>query len=138
MQRLRRHRRGVDVVEPHTEEKLGHDELYFVHIGRARFIIDGAEYDAPAGTFVHIPDPASHRHAIALEAGTTVLTFGGPPTFTPSAWEWAFKSTPLIRSAPARARKLLEEGLAAHPGDGALYSLTRPWTSSHRNERSPE
>src|SRR5437763_7147996 len=70
---------GEDVVEPHTEDpKLAHQELYFVARGRATFTIDGESHDAPAGTYVFIPDPASHRHAVAAEAGTTVLSFGSP------------------------------------------------------------
>jgi quercetin dioxygenase-like cupin family protein len=76
---------GVDVVEPHAEED--HVELYFVHAGSARFTLDGETFDAPAGTYVYIDDPKVHRHAVALEAGTTILSFGGPPSFTPSEWE---------------------------------------------------
>jgi hypothetical protein len=60
-------------------------ELYFVHRGRATFTVDGETIDAPAGTYVFVPDPASHRHAVAAEGGTTVVSFGGPPTFEPSA-----------------------------------------------------
>jgi quercetin dioxygenase-like cupin family protein len=113
---------GQDVVEPHTEDpNLAHEELYFVAAGRATFTIDGRSHDAPAGTYVFIPDPASHRHAVAMEAGTTVLSFGGPPTFEPSAWEWAFRAGPLIRSDPERARKILAEGLEAHPGSPTLH-----------------
>jgi quercetin dioxygenase-like cupin family protein len=113
---------GQDVVEPHTEDD--HQELYFVTAGRAEFMIDEQRYDAPAGTYVFVPDPASHRHAVAVEAGTTVLSFGGPPTFMPSAWEWAFQAGPLLRSDPERARQLLEDGLSAHPEAGSLhYSL---------------
>lgn len=85
---------GDDVVEPHDElpepgedPAAAHQELYFVARGHATFTIDGTDHDAPAGTYVFIPDPASKRHAVALEAGTTVLSFGGPPTFEPSAWE---------------------------------------------------
>lgn len=112
---------GQDVVEPHSEDpKLAHQELYFVAAGRARFTIDGSEYDAPAGTYVFIPDPASHRHAVAVEPGTTVLSFGGPPTFQPSAWEWTFRAGPLMGSDPARAREILLEGLEAHPESAAL------------------
>jgi tetratricopeptide (TPR) repeat protein len=116
---------GQDVVEPHTEDpKLAHQELYFVAVGRATFTIDGTSYEAPAGTYVFIPDPASHRHAVAVEPGTTVLSFGGPPTFEPSAWEWAFRSGPLIRSNPTQAREILVEGLEAHPESRALqYNL---------------
>jgi len=113
---------GQDVVEPHTEDpKLGHQELYFVAAGRATFTIDGHSYDAPAGTYVFVPDPASHRHAVAAVAGTTVLSFGGPPTFEPSAWEWAFRAGPLVRSDPARAREIFAEGLEAHPGSASLH-----------------
>jgi hypothetical protein len=116
---------GEDVVEPHTEDpKLAHQELYFVAGGRAKFTIDGTEYDAPAGTYVFVPDPASHRHAVAAEAGTTVLSFGGPPTFQPSAWEWGFQAAPLMRSEPVRARELLTEGLRLYPQSASLvYNL---------------
>jgi quercetin dioxygenase-like cupin family protein len=113
---------GQDVVEPHTEDPaLAHQELYFVAAGRATFTIDGTSHDAPAGTYVFIPDPGSHRHAVAVEAGTTVLSFGGPPTFEPSAWEWAFRAGPLIRDDPVRAREILAEGLERHPASGSLY-----------------
>jgi quercetin dioxygenase-like cupin family protein len=118
------HEAGQDVVEPHTEDPtLGHQELYFVASGRASFTIDETEYDAPAGTYVFIPDPASHRHAIAAEGGTTVLSFGGPPTFEPSAWEWSFQAAPLARTDPERARRLLEEGLAKYPDSRSLREL---------------
>jgi hypothetical protein len=113
---------GDDVVEAHTEDpKLAHQELYFVAQGRATFTIDGEEYDAPTGTYVFIPDPASHRHAIAAEAGTTVLTFGGPPTFEPSAWEWAFRAAPLMRTDPGRAREILAAGLQDRPDAATLH-----------------
>jgi mannose-6-phosphate isomerase-like protein (cupin superfamily) len=82
---------GRDVVEPHTEEPDGdeapQEELYFVAAGRATFFLDGEEVDAPAGTYVFIPDAATHRHAVAVEPNTTVLSFGGPATFAPSEWE---------------------------------------------------
>jgi quercetin dioxygenase-like cupin family protein len=113
---------GDDVVEPHSEDpKLAHQELYFVARGRATFTIDGESHDAPAGTYVFIPDPASRRHAVAAEAGTTVLSFGGPPTFQPSAWEWTFRADPLMRTEPDRAREILAEGLEVHPESGWLY-----------------
>ena len=113
---------GQDVVEPHVEDpKLAHEELYFVAAGRATFTIDGTSHDAPVGTYVFIPDPASHRHAVAVDAGTTVLSFGGPRTFEPSAWEWAFRAGPLIRSDPGRAREILTDGLTVHPNSPTLH-----------------
>jgi tetratricopeptide (TPR) repeat protein len=113
---------GVDVVEPHDEDdEAGHQELYFVARGRARFILDGDEHDAPAGTYVFVPDPATRRHAIAEEAGTTVLSFGGPPVFEPSAWEWAFRASPHLRSDRDEARRVLEEGLEHHPASPSIH-----------------
>jgi quercetin dioxygenase-like cupin family protein len=91
---------GEDVVEPHTEEDAGHQELYFVARGRADFTVDGERFEARAGTYVFIPDPASHRHAVAAEAGTTVLSFGGPPTFEPSEWEQRWLRERPKKSAP--------------------------------------
>ncbi len=116
---------GADVVEPHTEDPdPGHQELYFVASGRAVFTIDGQRHDAPAGTYVFIPDPSSHRHAVAGEPDTTVLSFGGPPTFTPSAWEWTFRAAGVRRSSPDAARVILKEGLILHPDNPSLlYEL---------------
>ena len=118
---------GEDVVEPHDEAAgagedpaQGQEELYFVARGHATFTIDGATHEAPAGTYVFLPDPTAHRHAVAREAGTTVLSFGGPPTFTPSAWEWRFRADPYLSSDPERARAILEEGLSVHPGDPGI------------------
>jgi mannose-6-phosphate isomerase-like protein (cupin superfamily) len=118
---------GDDVVEPHDENPaLGHEELYFVARGRARFILDGETFDAPAGTYVFVPDTATHRHAVAEEEGTTVLSFGGPPTFEPSAWEWMFRAVALTDSDPAQARAIVEDGLERHPeSPGLLVALAR-------------
>jgi hypothetical protein len=95
---------GDWIVEEHTEERLGHEELYAVVRGRARFTLDGEEIDAPAGTLVFISDPSVKRVAVAEEEGTTVLAVGGKPgeAFTPSAWEWYFEAY----------EQPLEEGIA--------------------------
>jgi hypothetical protein len=118
---------GEDVVEPHDEAgDPGHEELYFVHAGRARFSLDGEDIDAGPGTYVFVRDPAVHRHAVALEAGTTVLSFGAPPTFEPSGWEWSFRAEPLVESDPARARAILEEGARTRPDSASIqYALAR-------------
>jgi AraC-like ligand binding domain len=112
---------GDDVVEPHTESPvLAHEELYFVARGRATFTIDGESFDAPAGTYVFLPDPSAHRHAVAEEPGTTVLSFGGPPTFTPSAWEWSFRAA-AHHDDPDEARRILGEGFELHPQSPSLF-----------------
>jgi mannose-6-phosphate isomerase-like protein (cupin superfamily) len=118
---------GDDVVEPHEEDPdLGHEELYFVARGRATFTLDGETFDAPAGTYVFVPDTATHRHAVAAEPDTTVLSFGGPPTFTPSSWEWMFRAVALADSDPARAREIAEDGLDKHPeSPGLRIALAR-------------
>ncbi len=117
---------GEDVVEPHTEgadPETDHQELYFVARGSARFTIDGTDHEAPAGTYVFIPDPRSHRHAVALEAGTTVLSFGGPPTFEPSAWEWSFRAGPLMAEPATRgqAREIVQDALSRFPDTGSVH-----------------
>jgi mannose-6-phosphate isomerase-like protein (cupin superfamily) len=124
---------GQDVVEPHTEDPdAAHQELYFVATGRARFVLDDEEFDAPAGTYVFVPDPATHRHAVAAEPNTTVLSFGGPAGFEPSAWEWWFEAEPLLDSDPERARQLLDEGLREHPDSPGIrfFGLAR-WEARH-------
>ena len=112
---------GQDVVEPHTESaELAHEELYFVARGRATFRLDGDEIDAPTGTYVFVRDPSVHRHAVAAEPGTTVLSFGGPAVFTPSAWEWFFRADPHVDTDPERARAIVDEGLEVHPDSAGL------------------
>jgi len=83
------HNPGDDVVEEHTEQSLGHEEVYFVLAGRATFTLDDETLDAPAGTFVFVRDPAVKRHARAEEPETAVLAVGGPreAVYEPSPWE---------------------------------------------------
>ena len=131
---------GDDVIEPHTESpELAHEELYFVAGGTARFTIDGETFDAPEGTYVFVPDTASHRHAVAAEPQTTVLTFGGPPTFTPSPWEWFFRADPLVASDPQRAREIIEDGLRVHPDSpGLLIYMARLEVRAGNEDRARE
>lgn len=80
---------GDAVIGEHTEADTRHEELYFVTAGHAAFTVDGEEIDAPAGTFVHVPDPRASRSAVAREPETTVVCFGGTPgrAFDVSQWE---------------------------------------------------
>jgi hypothetical protein len=114
-------RAGQEVVEAHreTEGGRGHEEVYVVLRGHARFTLDGEELDAPVGTFVRV-DPAVHRHAIATEPGTAVLALGGPPTFVPSASEWIERARPHLRSNHAEARRLLDDLTQRRPDSAGV------------------
>jgi mannose-6-phosphate isomerase-like protein (cupin superfamily) len=129
---------GDDVIEPHTESaELGHEELYFVARGRAIFTLDDETVDAPEGTYVFVPDTATHRHAVAAEPDTTVLSFGGPPAFQPSAWEWFFRADPLVDSDPQRAREIVDDGLREHPeSPGLPIYLARLEVRAGREEQA--
>ena len=80
---------GDEVVEEHTEQALGHEEVYVVLTGRATFTLNDETLDAPAGTVLFIRDPLVKRHARAEEPGTQVLAVGGPrdAPYEPSPWE---------------------------------------------------
>jgi hypothetical protein len=110
-------RAGQDVVEAHreSEDGMGHEEVYVVLRGRATFTLDGAELDAPAGTFVAVMDPGVHRRAVAAEPDTAVLALGGPRVFTPSDSEWIERARPHLRSDPERALRILDELRAVKP-----------------------
>ena len=121
---------GGQVVEEHDETgggAGGHEELYVVVRGRARFTVDGETLDAPAGTLVFISDPKVKRVAIAEEEGTLVLAVGGEPgrAYAISPWEFNFAAMPLRRDGRfEEAIALMEEGLRECPGNGAiLYNL---------------
>jgi hypothetical protein len=111
---------GDWVVEEHTEERLGHEELYLVARGRARFTLDGEEIDAPAGTLVFLSDPGVKRLAIAEDEQTTVLAIGARPgeAFTPSAWEWYFQA---YEQSTEEGIATMESGIAEIGERGPLY-----------------
>jgi mannose-6-phosphate isomerase-like protein (cupin superfamily) len=119
-------RAGDEVVEEHTEGS-GHEELYVVLAGSARFTIDGERLDAPAGTCVFLPDGETLRHAVALEDGTRVLAVGASPgkPFEVSAWEWAFRAEPHKAAGDwDGAGAIVREGLQQKPGHPRLlYEL---------------
>ncbi len=99
---------GSEIVEDHTEETYGHEEVYIVVAGHARFTIDGDQVDAPMGTIVHLPDPSVRRSAVAVDSDTRVLAVGGKPgeAFRPSAWELFFRASKL---PPQEALALVED-----------------------------
>ena len=108
---------GKRVVEEHREAEGGHEELYIVVSGRATFMVEGTEHDAPAGTLVHCP-PGTLRGAFAAEPGTTVVGIGAKPgeVFQPSGWEWTFAAiSHLDRGDAGRAREVMADGIARYP-----------------------
>ena len=83
---------GDVLTHDHSEIVDGgtrHEELFLIVNGHATYRVDGQEIDAPAGTFLHVSDPATVRGAVALEAGTAMLVVGGEPgaVFKPSDWD---------------------------------------------------
>jgi len=117
---------GQEVVEEHTEQTLGHEELYVVVSGRASFRLGAEQLDAPAGTAVFIRDPAVRRAAVAAEPGTTVLAIGGKPgSHEISTWEYSFAGYGHLAAGDVeRGLAVVREGLEAQ-GESArlLYDL---------------
>lgn len=79
---------GQELIGEHDEVGSGHEELYFVANGRARFVVAGEVHVASTGTIVVVRDPSVTRQASALEIETTILAIGGKPdpSFV-SSWE---------------------------------------------------
>jgi quercetin dioxygenase-like cupin family protein len=80
------------VVEEHTEESLGHEEIYLVLRGRVRFVVGDDEHELHQGQLVFVRDPSLRRGAVALTDDAAVLAVGGKPgeAFEVSAWEERF------------------------------------------------
>jgi hypothetical protein len=85
---------GDQAIERHDEKVAegganGHEELYVVLRGAARFTVADEEVEAPAGTLVFVADPALTREAVATADGTVVLAIGAARgvAFEPSDWE---------------------------------------------------
>jgi hypothetical protein len=102
---------GDVVIERHDEAPEipgahGHEELYVVVRGQARFTVGERTIDAPRGALVFVGDPEATREAVAIAPDTVVLAVGAArgEAFSPSAWE---------------ARSLREQGvLGADAGPG--------------------
>ena len=83
------HAAGDRVVELHDEAGgPGHEELYVVVRGAARFVVDGEAHEVPAGGLALVA-PGSTREAFATAPDTAVLVVGAKPgePFAVSAWE---------------------------------------------------
>jgi tetratricopeptide (TPR) repeat protein len=113
---------GQDVVEEHTEERLGHEEIYLVVSGRATFVLDGDEVEVPAGSLVFLRDPKLKRYARADEPGTTVLAVGGKPgSHEISAWEYFFTAYAIADADLDGAIAELNAGLVEKPDHPPLH-----------------
>jgi tetratricopeptide (TPR) repeat protein len=118
---------GQQVIGEHDEAGgEGHEELYLVLAGTATFTVDGRTVDAPAGTVVHVRDPAVKRGAVG-DAGTTILAVGAKrgEAFHPSPWE---RSAEALRFWPTeewgKAIAVFERHLAETPDNaGVHYNL---------------
>jgi len=115
------------VIEEHTENVYGHEEIYLVLRGRVRFTVDGDDHDLGQGQLIFLRDPSLRRGAVALTDDAAVLTVGGKPgaPHEVSAWEYTFAAGPHLRAGRYdEARRLLHEGLEAKPGNPAIrYDL---------------
>ena len=89
---------GDVLIEEHDESGSGQEELYLVTSGAAEFTLDGESVSAPAMFVVAVRDPSVKRSAVALEAGTTLLAFGGMPTadFRSTWMDTHFKGVPRL------------------------------------------
>src|SRR3954470_11512790 len=124
---------GDHVIEPHREttDGHGHEELYFVASGHARFELDGESFDAPAGTLLFV-QPDVHRHGVAVEARTEVLAFGGFPVFRPSGSEFIWR----VRAALPGGQSIVDEGPEDSPG--VMYAQALVHHAAGRSELARE
>jgi tetratricopeptide (TPR) repeat protein len=118
---------GGQIVEEHAETQLGHEEIYLVLRGRARFTVDGNEHELATGQLVFVRDPELRRGAVALEEDTVVLALGGKPgeAHVVSAWEAMFAAVPAQRAEDwEEAIRIHVEALEEQPEHPALlYNL---------------
>ena len=120
---------GDEVIEPHDETSqaaAGHEELYVVLSGSARFTVGGESFDAPTGTLVRA-DVGEHREATALEPETTIVVFSGEPgsALPPAAFEYWYAAEPhYISGDYDTGITILDEGLEYHSDSPGLnYQL---------------
>lgn len=114
---------GGRVIEEHSEETYGHEEMYVVLRGRALFTLDGVEHELGPGQLVHVRDPSVRRGAIGLDAETVVLALGGRPgePHRPTPWEAMFAAVPAMRAERwDEAIRIHVEALAETPDEPAL------------------
>lgn len=118
---------GAQVVEDHTEGALGHEEIYLVLRGRARFTLGEDERELGPGQLVFVRDTSLRRGAVGLDADTVVLAVGGRPDepYEVSAWEALFAAVPAAQQERwDEAIAIHEQALAERPDEPTLlYNL---------------
>ena len=118
---------GGPIVETHTEDQLGHEEIYFVLRGRALFTVDGNEHELGQGQLVFVRDTSLKRAGVALTDDAAVLAIGGKPgeAFEVSAWETWFSAAPLVEAKKwDEVIAVYNEALTERPDHPALlYNL---------------
>jgi hypothetical protein len=116
---------GDKLIPPH-EEDSGHEELYVVVRGIARFTVADETFDAPAGTLIHVKS-GTFRVATAAEGRTSILVAGAKEgeAFVPGGWENVHVAFALLDAGNAAAgRAIMQE--AATPEEylwGKHYNL---------------
>lgn len=80
---------GDVLTHDHDEVEARHEELFLIVSGHASYRVDGREIDAPAGTFLYVPDPATVRGVVAREPGTVMFVVGAEvgAAFATSDWD---------------------------------------------------
>jgi hypothetical protein len=104
---------GDKLIPPH-EEDSGHEELYVVVRGTARFTLDEETFDAPAGTLVHAL-AGTFRTATAAEPRTMILVAGATAgkAYVPFNWEDVHIAFAKLEAGDAAGgRAIMEAGLS--------------------------
>ena len=117
---------GKQIVGEHDEVNSGHEELYIVIEGSARFTVDGEERDAPAGTAVFVSNPEAKRAAVATADGTTIISVGGKPgeAYQPRAWEINAEVFAMFeRGEIEQAKELIVDGRERFDDAALTYNL---------------
>jgi uncharacterized cupin superfamily protein len=83
---------GADMT--HDEAGCGHQEMYVVVAGRARFRLGDEEVEAGPGDVVAVPDPAETRNYGAVEPGTRIVCVGAAPGQDHPYGEWISREAP--------------------------------------------
>ena len=80
---------GDILTHDHDETEANHEELFLIVSGHATYRVGDEEIDAPAGTFLYAPDPATVRGVVAKEPGTVMFVVGAEvgAAFKPSDWD---------------------------------------------------